>query len=625
MMKKLLLILLCLPMIGFCQLLTTNYNIIYTSPKSNSKLHNPATQVLLKNMTPLNIDNIQNNISFKIIGNSSKEYSYSIRLSADSRTIILDPKNDFESGEKITVLMINMIKSRTIITFSFSISEQNILLESAPVLKTLPSLSKDKSTNKTSCNQFAITTNNNPFAGNLFFNTDTIPNQSPWRPVNIVDTSGSLIFSEIWQHKGNDWKVNKNNHLTYFDQASKGWFIMDQYHNELDSVYCQNGYLANAHDFLALNNGNYFLIAYDKQPYAMDTIVSGGDPNAIIEGVIIQEIDQNHNLIFQWRSWDYFHITDNVYLDLTSPVLKFIHTNAIDLDFDDHILISSRHLDEVTKIHRITGEIIWRWGGAKNQITNLDSNDYPFTYQHSIRALGNNKYILFDNGNHSAQYTGEGNISRAIEYQIDTSSMIVEKKWEFIHPDSLYGMSKGNVQRLPNGSTLINWGKNPIANKGAIITEVDTNNNITFELEIDFGRTIYRAHKHDWFFHTPILGCTDTTACNYDSLATLDNGYCGYNTSSYDTLSVAASIVWNGMPLNVSGDYSAIIINSAGCDSVVNLNLTVTTTGISDIANNKSKLVKITDMLGQETPYRRNTPLFYIYDDGTLEKKIVIE
>jgi len=97
------------------------------------------------------------------------------------------------------------------------------------------------------------------------------------------------------------------------------------------------------------------------------------------------------------------------------------------------------------------------------------------------------------------------------------------------------------------------------------------------------------------------------------------------NTSSYDTLSVGASIVWNGMPLNVSGDYSVSLINSVGCDSIVNLNLTVTTTGISDIVNNKSNLVKITDMLGQETPYRRNTPLFYIYDDGTVEKRIVIE
>ena len=97
------------------------------------------------------------------------------------------------------------------------------------------------------------------------------------------------------------------------------------------------------------------------------------------------------------------------------------------------------------------------------------------------------------------------------------------------------------------------------------------------------------------------------------------------NTSSYDTLSVGASIVWNGIPLNASGDYSVTLTNSVGCDSIVNLNLTVTTTGISDITSNKSNLVKITDVLGKETPFTRNTPLFYIYDDGTVEKRIVIE
>ena len=97
------------------------------------------------------------------------------------------------------------------------------------------------------------------------------------------------------------------------------------------------------------------------------------------------------------------------------------------------------------------------------------------------------------------------------------------------------------------------------------------------------------------------------------------------NTSSYDTLSVGSGIVWNGIPLSASGDYSVTLINSIGCDSIVNLNLTVTTTGISNIDNNKRNLVRIADMLGQETPYRRNAPLLYFYDDGKVEKRIVIE
>ena len=41
--------------------------------------------------------------------------------------------------------------------------------------------------------------------------------------------------------------------------------------------------------------------------------------------------------------------------------------------------------------------------------------------------------------------------------------------------------------------------------------------------------------------------------------------------------------------------------------------------------NNTKKLNKITDVLGKEIIENNNTLLFYIYDDGTVEKKIIIE
>ena len=95
---------------------------------------------------------------------------------------------------------------------------------------------------------------------------------------------------------------------------------------------------------------------------------------------------------------------------------------------------------------------------------------------------------------------------------------------------------------------------------------------------------------------------------------------------SYDTLSVTTSLTWNNMTLTVSGDYSVTLTNAAGCDSIANLNLTITIpSGILNVTNTEETLLKITDMLGQETPYKRNTPLFYIYDNGTVEKRIVIE
>ena len=49
-----------------------------------------------------------------------------------------------------------------------------------------------------------------------------------------------------------------------------------------------------------------------------------------------------------------------------------------------------------------------------------------------------------------------------------------------------------------------------------------------------------------------------------------------------------------------------------------------TATSIIEIQN-KRTLIKIVDILGKETTPKTNTPLFYIYNDGTVEKRIVID
>ena len=47
---------------------------------------------------------------------------------------------------------------------------------------------------------------------------------------------------------------------------------------------------------------------------------------------------------------------------------------------------------------------------------------------------------------------------------------------------------------------------------------------------------------------------------------------------------------------------------------------------VNDVSNlYKGRLVKIIDVLGKETNPKNNTPLFYIYDNGTVEKRIIIE
>jgi len=66
--------------------------------------------------------------------------------------------------------------------------------------------------------------------------------------------------------------------------------------------------------------------------------------------------------------------------------------------------------------------------------------------------------------------------------------------------------------------------------------------------------------------------------------------------------------------------YDDVIMDSV---RIVSLPLSNNNIFLEKEANNR--LVRIIDLLGQETTFQKNTPLFYIYDDGTVEKRIVIK
>ena len=77
-------------------------------------------------------------------------------------------------------------------------------------------------------------------------------------------------------------------------------------------------------------------------------------------------------------------------------------------------------------------------------------------------------------------------------------------------------------------------------------------------------------------------------------------------------------------PLSVYFTYSNLTgVNPGGytCELLYSLQ--------TDILNTSTKheknLIKITDILGREAKTLKNQPLFYLYDDGTVEKKIIIK
>ena len=158
--------------------------------------------------------------------------------------------------------------------------------------------------------------------------------------------------------------------------------------------------------------------------------------------------------------------------------------NSIDVDDDGHILLSSRSSSECTKINRDTGEVIWRLGGTHSTLTFVNDPLNGPRNQHGFRALGHGHYILFDNGNlHSPP------VSRAVEYVVDPVAQTATLVWQFRDTPDKYAYYMGNVQRLTNGNTHINW----VLAGYPKACEVDPNGVKQLELNLAPGYDLYRV------------------------------------------------------------------------------------------------------------------------------------
>jgi len=395
---------------------------------------------------------------------------------------------------------------------------------------------------------YEITINQNPFGSNLFIHT---MGDQP-RYIAIIDSSLSPSWFINSGEFGLDFKVNQN-YLTFFNKSNQNWIVLNDKMKEVDTLNCVNGYKADYHDIQLLQNGGYILQAYDSINVNMSEIVSGGNPNAIVIYLIIQEFDQNKNLIFEWNAWEHLNIADYTNLDLTRLRLTWMHGNSIEVDQDLHLLVSNRRSSEILKIDRNTGDVLWYLGGPNNDFTITNDSFNGFSKQHDVRRLSNGNILLFDNGNEH-----QPPISRVVEYSVNEINKSINLVWEFYHPEQLLGLAMGSAQRLPNQNTLINWGI--VNNNGAIITEVDYDKNIVLEIRYPLGVRCYKVRKEDWFFSTNLIP-GDTN--HDDRIDILDLNY--MTNFIIDNLSAVNTFHLYRYDINKDG-----IVNESDIDLIVN-------------------------------------------------------
>lgn len=337
-----------------------------------------------------------------------------------------------------------------------------------------------------------IVSNSVPAPGYLFgsLSVSNVPAFSNY--FAILNNDGSAVYL----NKTNSLGLLGCNGLFVSSQGSKGqpfkYFSKDASFNVLATNQAGNGYSAER-DMRVMPNGHALFTIVDQQ--IMDLTALGGSPVARVSGNVIQEIDVDNNVVFQWRILDHVPIADS-YQDLTNPG-SYAHVNSVWFDdLDGTIIISCRNTSQVLKINRTTGEIIWRLGGKRNEFTftNAIPEGMPghgdpaeFAVQHSAKRLPNGNLTIFDNGysDHSApEWHFDRPYSRAVEYEIDEVNKTAKLVWQFRHTPDIITYNGGDVLRLADGHTIITWGNDNNATPRLAMTEANEEGTLATDVQL---------------------------------------------------------------------------------------------------------------------------------------------
>lgn len=496
-------------------------SVQYISPVPDSKYNNEKTNIIIGYTGRLS-SSILNKSNITVTGSVSGVHKGKLILTEKNYKLIFIPDNPFALGEKVTVAGVSDLQE-----FSFYIREIALTpknedyFESSIINKVKNSpFHTDFLISPDSIPPFTIYNPGNTASGYLFisnFNTSSVY----YRNLLILNNDGSPKWAQQLQASAYDFKKQNDNLITYYEEMIHFFVGRNSSYQLVDTFACGNGYSTDIHELVVLEDGSAWLMSYDPQYVDMSLVVPGGKTNAIVTGLVLQKIDSLKHVVFQWRSWDHFQITDATHEDLLVISIDYVHGNSIDVDTDNNIIISSRHMDEITKINTQTGNIIWRLGGKNNQFT-VSNDTIGFSHQHFARRLSNGHLMLFDNGNyHSPSF------SRVIEYNLNETTKTAEISWQYRHSPDIYAFAMGSSQRLSNGNTLIGWGS-----ATTTLTEVNPAGQVVYELSLPSGQMSYRAYRDEWGVMTNVQ--SEQVAGDFELLQNYPNPFnpntiIGYN------------------------------------------------------------------------------------------------
>ena len=185
---------------------------------------------------------------------------------------------------------------------------------------------------------------------------------------------------------------------------------------------------------------------------------------------------------------------------------------------------------------------------------------------------------------------------------------------------------------LPNGQVLLDAGNYSTYNwsTGAITQQISVNTLGSYSANVVDGNgctglsfpfivsnivntSIISGPTNPTQFHTVTYSVNSSAGSTYNWTVSGGSIESGQGTNSID-------VIWNN-----SGTSSLSVIETDvnGCvGQTVSLSVNIIINSVEDININSKKLTKIIDVLGRVSKEKSNVPFFYIFDDGTVEKRI---
>jgi hypothetical protein len=175
------------------------------------------------------------------------------------------------------------------------------------------------------------------------------------------------------------------------------------------------------------------------------------------------------------------------------------HVNNVQYSKDDDTLVfSDLDNENVTKVKRSDGSTVWVLNGSTATIT----GDTWSGGEHGLHVLALDDLLIFNNnsttiagGTGSAGGTGNGSI--AIEMKLDLTGKKATKSWSYKANPGIQNDIMGDVQRLPNGNTVIGY-----STKG-VLQEVDSSGAVLQELDWPLGASFGYIEKRATLYGPP--------------------------------------------------------------------------------------------------------------------------